>query len=119
MIEKNILAVATCDLKSQPNLIVVTSRKVVGKDKILITDNCFIKTRKNLLENSKIALAVCSKDEEEAYQFKGTAQYLTQGKWKKMVDEDPQNKDWPHKAAVLVTVNEIWDLAKSKLISKK
>lgn len=83
---------ATCNLKDKPNVIVVTSQKVIGDDKILITGNCFVKTRKNLLQNKKIALAVCNKGESEAYQFKGIAQYLTKGKWEKIVDVDPENK---------------------------
>jgi hypothetical protein len=44
---------------------------------------------------------------------------LISGKWKKRVDEDQDNKGLAHKAAVLVTVDEIWDLATPKLIAKR
>ena len=33
-----------------------------------------------------------------------------------MVDNDPDNAGLAHKAAILVTITEIWDLATPKLI---
>lgn len=119
LIEKEVLALATSDLKDKPNVVAVACCRVVGKSKILITDNFMSKTRKNLLKNNKVAIAVWSRDGEEGYQFKGRAQYLTSGKWKKVVDNDPNNKGLSHKAAILVTVNEIWDLANTKLLAKR
>ena len=119
LIEEQVLALATSDLDNKPNVIAVACCKVVAKDKILVTDNFMNKTKKNLLVNNRVAMAVWSKDWEEGYQFKGGAQYLTSGRWKKMVDEDPDNKEMAHKAAVLVTVDEIWDLAEPKLVGKR
>jgi len=119
LIEKGVLALATSDLENGPNVVAVACCKVVEEDKILIADNFMNKTKNNLLRNNKIAIAVWSQDWEEGYQFKGKAKYLTSGKWKKIVDEDPDNKDLAHKAAVLVTVDEIWDLAEPKLIIKR
>ena len=119
LIEKEVLALATADFNNTPNAIAIACCKVVGKDKILITDNFMNKTKKNLLKNRKVALAVWSKDGEEGYQFKGRAKYLTAGKWKRKVDEDPDNKGLAHKAAVLVTVDEIWDLSEPKLLFKR
>lgn len=112
LIEKEVLALASSDLKDKPNVVAVACCRVVGKSKILITDNFMSKTRKNLLKNNKVAIAVWSRDGEEGYQFKDRA-------WKKIVDKDPNNKDLAHKAAVLVTVNEIWDLANTKLLAKR
>jgi len=119
LVERENLAFATCDLNNQPNVIVVACCKVAGDDQILITDNYMNKTRENLLVNNKVSIAVWNKNGEEGYQFKGKAQYLTNGKYKKMVDEDSNNKGLAHKAAVLVTVNEIWDLVNPKLLAKK
>jgi len=119
LIESNILAFATCDLWGKPNVIAVSFCRVVDKDKILVTDNFMNKTRKNLLENNKVAISVWSNDGNEGYQFKGRTDYLTSGKWKRIVDKDPNNKGLAHKAAVLVTVEEIWDLANPRLIVKK
>ena len=77
------------------------------------------KTRQNLLKNDHVSLAVWSKDMKSGYQFKGIAKYLSTGKYKNMVDNDPDNKGLAHKGAVLFTVKEIWDLANPKLIYKK
>lgn len=118
LIENEVIALATCDLENKPNVIAITHCLVVNDDQILVTDNFMNKTRKNLLENKNIALAVWSDDEEEGYQFKGKAEYLTQGKWKEMVDNEPNNKRWAHKGAVLITVEEIWDLGEPKLLQK-
>ena len=118
LIEKQTLALATSDLEGKSNVIAVGCCKAMDKDKILITDNFMNKTKNNLLANNKVAIAVWSDDGKEGYQFKGGGEYLTSGKWKKMVDKDPDNKDLAHKAAVLVTVNEIWDLANPKLLAK-
>ena len=119
LIESRVLALATATPEAKPNVIAVACCKVVAENKILVTDNFMNKTRKNLLVNPRVALAVWSEDGEEGYQFKGTARYLTRGKWKKMVDEDPNNRGLAHKAAVLITVEEIWDLAEPKLIAAK
>lgn len=119
LIEKGILSLATCDLENRPNTVAVSYCRVVEGNKILITDNYMNKTRINLLMNNKVALAIWTSDQKEGYQFKGIAEYLISGKWKKAVNEDPNNKGEAHKAAVLVTVEEIWDLANPRLIARK
>ena len=119
LVENGILALATADPTGEVNVVAVACAKVVADDKILMTDNFMNKTRKNLLANNRAAVAVWSKNEDEGYQFKGIAQYLTSGKWKKRVDEDPDNKGLAHKAAVLLTINEIWSLMRQGLIGKR
>lgn len=111
LIESRVLGFASCDLNNKPNVIAVACVKVVGDDKILITDSYMNKSKQNLSKNKKVAVVVWSKDEEEGYQFKGTAQYIIKGKWKKFVEEMKENKGLPAKAAVLVTVKEIYRLA--------
>lgn len=111
LIEKRVLGFATSDLDGKPNVIAVSAAKVIEEDKILITDNYMGKSRQNLLKNSQVAIVVWSKGEEEGYQFKGVVQYLTSGKWKKFVEEMKENKGLPAKAAVLVTIKEIYKLA--------
>lgn len=119
LIENNILAFGTANKIGKPNVIAIGFCKVIDNDKILITDNFFNKTKTNLLENPQVSIAVWSGDGEEGFQFIGTARYLTEGNYKEMVDKDPNNKGYAHKAAVLVTVNEIWDLAEPKLVYKR
>lgn len=86
LIEGKVLAFATCDLNNKPNVIAVTSAKVIGEDQILLTDNYMNKTKQNLTQNPQAALVVWSEDEEEGYQFKGIVEYLIEGKWKKFFD---------------------------------
>ncbi|MFH1840662.1 MAG: pyridoxamine 5'-phosphate oxidase family protein [Candidatus Shapirobacteria bacterium] len=112
-------ALATCDKNGQPNAIAVGCAETVGGDLILITDNFMNKTKKNILENNKVALAVWSKNGDEGYQFKGKADYLTSGEYKERVDNDPDNQGLAHKAAMLVHVEEIYDLANPKLLWQK
>ena len=119
LIESSVLAFATCSFDSQPNVIAVGFVKVISDNEILITDNFMNKTAINLKQNEKTSLAFWSKDGESGYQIKGHAQYLTSGLYKDMIDKMPENQNYGHKAAVLVTVTEIWDLANPKLVYKK
>lgn len=119
LIESVALALATSDKEGMPNVVAVSCVKVVSDNEILISDNFMNKTRLNILTNNKIAIAVWSKDEKVGYQLKGKAEYFTQGKWKNLVDQMPENEGLAHKAAVLVTVDEIWDLGKPKLLCGK
>jgi len=116
LIEKSLVAFATCDKLMRPNVIVIGGVTVVSPNQLLLTDNQMDKTKNNLLVNGQVSLAVWQG--EEAYQLKGNAQYITSGPWKKIVDKNPRNKLFDHKAAVLVTITEIWDLNNVKLILK-
>ena len=118
LIESVALALATSDQNGKPNVVSVGCVKVVDGNQILISDNFLNKTRSNLLANSQVALAVWGKDEQTGFQLKGRAEYLTDGKWKAIVDKMPENEGLAHKAAVLVTAEEIWDLGEPKLLGK-
>lgn len=115
--EKSSIAFSTVDKNSSPNTIVVADCKVVSDNQVLITDNFMNKTRQNLDSNQRVSLTFWTSDENcQAFQFKGLASVFTDGDWKKIVDEDPANVGLAHKAAILVTITEIWDLADPKLI---
>jgi len=119
LLEKSIIALGTCDKNFKPNVNAVAYCKVVSDSQVLVTDNFLNKTRQNLLENNQISLSFWNPidgDNNEGYQLKGFAQVFTEGKWKKIVDNDPNNISLAHKAAILVTITEIWDLANPKLI---
>jgi hypothetical protein len=122
LLEKSIVALATSS-SDIPNCVAVACCKVVASNQVLITDNFFNKTRLNLIANKYVSLAFWEPDDKPegnlGYQLKGTAEYLTSGSWKQMVDQDPDNKGLAHKAAILVTVTEVWDLANPKLISRQ
>ena len=123
LFEKSIVAFATVDKDSKPNCVAIACCKVVTPNQVLITDNFFNKTRINLLKNNQVALSFWEPEDNptgnHGYQLKGIAEYITSGKWKGIVDNDPNNRGLAHKAAVLVTVTEIWDLANPKLIYRE
>ena len=116
LIENSNIALATCNRNKIPNCNIIACAKVIDNNQILITDNYLNKTRNNLSENKNVSLTVCSIDGNQAYQLKGIAEIFTEGKYKKMVDEMECNQGLAHKAAILVTIKEIWDLADPKLI---
>lgn len=120
LLEKSIIAFGTADKNMKPNIIAVACCKVVSPNQVLVTDNFFNKTYKNISENSQVSLSFWEPADNPAgnrgYQLKGTAQYMTSGDWKKRVDADPNNAGLAHKGAVLVNITEIWDLASPKLL---
>jgi uncharacterized protein len=119
LIENNVLALASIDNELKPNVIAVAYVKVIDSNKLLITDNFMNKTRKNILENKSVSVAVWDEKQENSYQLKGKVEYLTEGKWKDFVNQMEENKGLTHKAAVLMTVNEIWNLSEPSLICKE
>lgn len=122
LLEKSIVAFGTTNKNLKPNVNAVACCRVVSQNQVLITDNYFNKTRSNLAENDQVCLSFWDPvdgSDNQGYQLKGTAQVFTSGEWKDMVDQDPNNAGLSHKAAILVTITEIWDLADPKLISQQ
>jgi len=120
--EKAIIAFTTVSKTYMPNTVAIACAQVISDNQILFTDNFLNKTRQNLLKNNNVSLAFWNIEQSLdglGYQFKGTAQVFTDGKYKEMVDSMDCNQGLAHKAAVLVTVIEIWDLANPKLICKE
>lgn len=107
--EKNFV-LTTADGQLVPNAAYVAYLKTVEDDKILIADNYFDKTRKNLTANNKVSIVMLD-DQKGSYQIKGTAQCLTEGKY---FDEMKQWVDPKHPAvqAVLVSVEEVYNGSK-------
>lgn len=110
LIEQNPLALATVDSKGKPNVIGVAYVKVVADNKILVTDNYMKQTKENILKNKNVCLAVWDK-KRKGYKLVGRAKYLTTGKWRKFVEEIPENKDEPAKGAILITIFQIIPLS--------
>ena len=57
-----------------PNIIYLKYLKVYNNEQILIANNKFFKTEKNLLENPKISFIVLDKENGKAYQIKGNVE---------------------------------------------
>ncbi|MBN2457905.1 pyridoxamine 5'-phosphate oxidase family protein [Candidatus Woesearchaeota archaeon] len=68
---------STSSAEGIPNIIYLKFLKVYNDCQILIADNKFHKTKKNLLENPRIAFVVYDKDSRKAYQIKGKAEIHT------------------------------------------
>jgi len=69
---------ATVGEGAQPNIIYVTCVGAFGDDRLVVADNYFDKTRRNLKRGSKGAILFRTKG-GKAYQVKGTLEYHTSG----------------------------------------
>ncbi len=118
MLVGNLVAFATCNRQLIPNLIVVQVNKVINNNQIVFTDNFLNKTIENILENDQASISVWDSESQEGYQFKGKVEYFKDGELKEYIDDLEDNIAYAHKAAVLLTVTEIWDLNDPKLLAK-
>ncbi|MBN1488492.1 MAG: pyridoxamine 5'-phosphate oxidase family protein [Phycisphaerae bacterium] len=69
---------ATVSSDGIPNIIYATCVGLLGNDRLVVADNYFDKTRKNLLAGGKGSLLFRSKA-GKAFQVKGTLEYHTEG----------------------------------------
>ena len=72
------MAFSTIDNNLVPNVVAIASKKIVNDDTIWIIDTFFKKTRENLLQNNKVAIAMWK--EGKGYQIKGVSTYHSEGK---------------------------------------
>lgn len=108
--QQELFCVATCSPQCVPNVAYIKFLKVVDDQTILIADNYLAKTKENIINNGQIAFAVLN-EQKGAFQIKGTAKRVESGP---MFDE-VQNwcpEKLPREAAVIMTVEEIYDGAK-------
>lgn len=111
IIESNVVNLATSTKDGKPNLIMVAYVKVTDDARILITDNYFNKTAKILLENDKVSISVWDEKKGKGWQMKGKAEYDQGGKYHRMVRAMVENEGLPAKGAVIIEINEIFNLA--------
>ncbi len=71
--------VATASRDGEPNATPKGSLKLVDENHVLFADLFSLKTRRNLLENNKIAVTVVDTATNKGYQLKGTAEIVTSG----------------------------------------
>jgi len=72
------VVLATVDVAGRPNVIYVTCVSVCGDDRLVVADNYFDKTRKNIKAGSKGAALFMTTD-KKAYQLKGSMEYHNSG----------------------------------------
>jgi hypothetical protein len=93
----------------------VNAKKIIDDETILISDQFFNKTLKNLKENPQVAITIW--DKLENYQFKGTVTIETSGKrfeeTAKWIDEMAKKLNLPikSKGAVILKLTEIYNVS--------
>ena len=71
--------VATASKDGKPNVSIKGSLKLVDEEHLLFSDIFSLKTRKNLLENPRVAIMVYEEASHRGYMFQGTAELLSNG----------------------------------------
>ena len=96
----------TVDKDGIPNSVYITCTARYGKDLIVIADNYFDKTRKNIFSGSKGSILFITKD-GKAYQAKGTIEYHREGEiFDDMKTWNPEKH--PGHAAAALKVEEVY-----------
>ncbi|MGO8790577.1 MAG: pyridoxamine 5'-phosphate oxidase family protein [Terriglobia bacterium] len=104
--------VATASRDGEPNVTPKGTLKLMDEQHVFFADLFSLKTRKNLLENSKIAVTVVDAATAKGYQLKGSAEILTSGplfeSTSKQLKESPKGLP-PLHHVVKITVEAVFD----------
>ncbi|MEA4910087.1 MAG: pyridoxamine 5'-phosphate oxidase family protein [Anaerolineaceae bacterium] len=104
------VVLATVDAQGNPNAIYVTCVSRYGRDRLVVADNYFDKTRANILAGSKASVLFITK-ERKSYQIKGTIAFHTQGEvYDDMKRWNPPQH--PGRAAAVLQVEQVFCGAK-------
>lgn len=120
VLRDGLVFVATSSGAGVPNVVPIGFARPLDESTILIADNFMDKTRKNLEENPKIAL-IPKEAAKCPYQFKGTVQIFTSGKYFDEVTkwgENAMTKLKP-KAAILMKIQETYTVKPGPQAGKK
>jgi uncharacterized protein len=90
-----------------PNSVWVTCVKMVGDDTIVVADNKFHKTRKNIEESPKVSMLYIA-PEKKAFQVKGTVSYETEGSVYEDMKKGWLDPKFPGRGAVVIHVEEVY-----------
>jgi hypothetical protein len=97
---------ATVDAAGMPNAIYATCVGTFGEDRLVVADNYFDKTRRNIQGGSKGAILFITKD-NQAYQVKGRLEHVCSGPiFDAMKGWNPPKH--PGHAAAVLTVEEAY-----------
>jgi predicted pyridoxine 5'-phosphate oxidase superfamily flavin-nucleotide-binding protein len=103
--------IATASKDGKPNVVYIGYLKILDDEHIMIGDNFFGKTLKNLEENPRICILCYDSESKRSYQIKGSV------KVHKFGPEFEEMRAWVHganpkmpaKTCVMVTVEEVFD----------
>ena len=124
-INGNLVHLATLSKDGKPNVVPVGGIRAISDSELLIVDVLFDKTKRNLLENPQVAIAVEALGKgmpPRGYQLKGRAKIFTSGEMfeqaEKMVEKMRKggrgHVELKVKSAVLVEVDEIYSTVRQK-----
>ena len=100
------VVLATVDQSGVPNIIYATCVAAFSDAQLVVADNYFDKTRKNLIAGSKGAILFITKD-GKAYQVKGNLEYHTEGPvFDHMKTWNPPKH--PGNAAAMLNIQEVY-----------
>jgi predicted pyridoxine 5'-phosphate oxidase superfamily flavin-nucleotide-binding protein len=104
--------VATASRDGSPNVTPKGTLKLMDEHHVLFADLFSLKTRKNLLENNKVAVTVVDTATGKGYQLKGTAEVISAGPLfeatAKQLKESPKGLP-PLQHVVKITVESVFD----------
>ena len=104
--------VATASHDGEPNVTPKGTLKLMDENHVLFADLFSLKTRKNLLENNKVAVTVVDAATAKGYQIKGTAEVVDSGtlfeETRKQLQESPKGLP-PLHHVVKITVEAVFD----------
>jgi uncharacterized protein len=98
---------ATVDANGVPNIIYVTCVGVFNNVSLVVADNFFDKTRRNIKQGGKKGSILFISKENKAFQVKGTLEYHDSGEmYEFMKSWNPQQH--PGHAAAVLKVEEVY-----------
>ena len=115
--ETIVLATATKD--GLPNVVPVNAKKIIDDETILISDQFFNKTLKNLQANPQVAITVW--DKLEGYQIKGTVTVKTSGPEYEKIKAQIKEKGahYPAKGLLILSIREVFECTPGQNAGKK
>lgn len=111
---------ATVSSDGVPNNAPKRSTRVFDDHTLIFAEVTGGRTYQNILEGSKVAVAVVNRDIPDGYRFLGTPEVLTNGEIYEKTAEMLVNAGMPKpKAVVLIKIEEIYSLKPGPMAGKK
>lgn len=108
------LVLATASKDGIPNVVPINAKKILDEETLLVSDQFFQKTLRNLKENPRVAITIW--DKLEGYQIKGAVTIETSGtrfeETARWIDAVGKKFNLPlrSKGAVIVKIEEIYNV---------
>ncbi len=111
---------ATVSKEGIPNNAPKRSTKVLDDETLIYSEGTGGSTYRNILDGSKVAVAVVNRDILDGYRFLGTPEVITEGEVYNKSAELSLKAGMPKpKAVILIHINEIYSLKPGPTAGKK